>query len=177
MAALEKGFPPSSSYTCSVATADGSLFAITYVRDADHADEWTVTVAPTVDHTLPLLDPTQFLAFLPELPIIRGAWLVVDIEPRLVFQGGSPLRVAVDFRVPLVVPDQCPRPPEALVGYDQWPPEVHRHTRWEMALAHGTGECRMRTPRDCGGHDCRDLKPDQQHGHRSLSWDESSSTL
>lgn len=58
LAALEKGFPPHSPYT----VADGNLFAITYDRDADHADEWTVSVAPTVDNTLPLLDPSQFQA-------------------------------------------------------------------------------------------------------------------
>jgi hypothetical protein len=68
LADLELGFPPSSPYTCAVATPDGSAFAATFERDPEHPDEWIVSVVPASDSSLPPLDPAQFAAAPPVLP-------------------------------------------------------------------------------------------------------------
>ena len=48
--------------------------------------------------------------------------------------------VSLDFRVPLVVFDQCSgRPLRALVEYDQWHPRVNRYGQTKIALVRQAG--------------------------------------
>ena len=59
LAALEVGYPPSSSYTCGIPVSDAH-FAVTFERDPNKPDEWTIQVAPATEEVFPLLDPAQF---------------------------------------------------------------------------------------------------------------------
>ena len=56
LAILEVGYPPSSSYRCSV-----QGFAITFEQDSVNKDEWNLTVSPTSE-TLTPLNSANFVA-------------------------------------------------------------------------------------------------------------------